>query len=292
MARKPVSPVSLLALLRRRPALLLLFALAFGGWYANEVLYERPAHAFQGLPLAQQWQPATWTRVLRNDAFMLGYSDLRGNPLWVTYELHAIPADAAHHARPKGFERDWRALNAVGPEDYTDSGYDRGHMAPNYAISRLYGRAAQRQTFLMTNITPQRPNLNRKVWQRLEEVEADVFAPRFKDVWVITGPVFDRNPQRLPRSLLVEIPDACYKIFAAPGAGPGGEPLLLAFIIPQDVKGDEPLDRFVTSVDEVEARTGLDFFPALNDAAERRAEAEVNPPAWQLQQVARLPARY
>ena len=256
------------------------------------MLHERPAHAFAGLPAAQGPGPATWTRVFRNDAFMLGYSDLRGNPLWVTYHLHPIPADARHYARPKGFERDWRAFDLIGADDYTDSGYDRGHMAPNYAISRLYGRAAQRQTFLMTNITPQRPNLNRKLWQRLEEVEIDVFAPRFKNLWVITGPVFDAHVERLHSSALVEIPDACYKIFAAPGAGPDGGPLLLAFIVPQEVKGNEPLDQFVTSVDAVEARTGLDFFPDLDDAVERRVEAEVNPPAWQLEQVARLPARY
>ena len=292
MSRKAPSPLVLLSLLRRRPALLLVALLLFAAWYANEVLYQRPAHAYKGLPTAQGWQSTTWTRVLRNDAFMLGYSDLRGNPLWVTYRLHAVPDGARHYARPKSFGRDWRALDAVGPDDYTDSGYDRGHLAPNYAISRLYGRNAQLQTFLMTNITPQRPNLNRKLWQRLEEVEIDAFAPHFKELWVITGPVFDADIERLRGSALVEIPDACYKIFAAPGAGPGGAPLLLAFIMPQQVKGDEPLDRFVTSVDEVEARTGLDFFPDLDDATEQRVEAEVNPPAWQLKQVARLPARY
>ncbi len=282
----------LLTLLQRHPVLLILAALLAGGGYAYEVLHARPAMSWHGVPQAQSWQPLTWTRVLRNDAFLVGWSDLRGNPLWVQYRLHPVPADAPHLRRPQRFERDWRALNSIGHDDYSGSGHDRGHLAPNYAISRLYGAQAQRQTFLMTNIAPQRPNLNQKVWQRLEEIEIDVFAPRYGELWVITGPIFDPDIQRLSSTARVELPDAYFKIYAAPQGGPQGQAKLLAFVVPQTVKGDEPLDRFVTSVDRIEELTGLDFFPQLEAGLQTRLEAAIDPAAWQLEQVARRRGRY
>lgn len=282
----------LLLLLRRHPLLLLLAMVLACGWYGYEVLHARPAMAWHGVPQAQAWQPITWTRVLRNEAFLVGWSDLRGNPLWVEYRLQPVPADAPFHRRPERFSRDWRALNSIGHDDYNGSGYDRGHLAPNYAISRLYGPTAQQQTFLMTNITPQRPRLNQKVWQRLEEVEIDVFARRYGELWVITGPVFDQDIVRLPTTFRVEVPDAFFKIFAAPSGGADGQPKLLAFVVPQTVKGNEPLDRFVTSVDHVEELTGFDFFSAMEPVLQSRLEAAVDPAAWQLEEVARRPGRY
>lgn len=290
--RTTIRIVPLLFLLRRHPLVLLLAALLAAGWYGYEVLHARPALAWHGVPQAQAWQPSTWTRVLRNDAFLVGWSDLRGNPLWVKYKLSPVPAGAPRLRRPPRFERDWRALNSIGHDDYSGSGYDRGHLAPNYAISRLYGAQAQLQTFLMTNITPQRPNLNQKVWQRLEEAEIDVFAPRYAELWVITGPVFDADIQRLPSSKRVEVPDAFFKILAAPQGGPDGEPKLLAFVVPQTVRGNEPLDRFVTSVDHVEELTGFDFFPHMEAELQARLEAAIDPGAWRLEEIARRPGRY
>jgi len=282
---------TLIALLVRHPLLVLLLFILAAASYGYEVLYARPAMSYLGLPEAQQWQPITWTRVLRNEGFLVGYSDLRGNPLWVIYRLEAIPADARHYRRPQRFERDWRTLNSIGHDDYSGSGFDRGHLAPNYAISRLYGPQAQAATFRMTNITPQRPRLNQKLWQRLEEVEIDVFAPREGELWVITGPIFDRHIERLTSSARVDIPDAFYKIYLVP-AHNGTTPRALAFIMPQGVRGDEPLDSYVVSVDEVEARSGFDFFTELDDATETRIEAEVAPGTWRLHEVANLPSRY
>lgn len=291
MERRHPHPISRTSLWLYRP-LLLGIAVAASVWYGNEILYRRPAMTYMGVPVALSWRPATWTHVLRNDAFLIGYSELRGDPLWVIYRLHPIARGARYYRRRQHFERDWRTLSAVGEDAYDYSGYDRGHLAPSYAISRLYGPAAQRQTYLMSNVAPQRRNLNRKVWQRLEEVAIDSFAPRFGTLWVVTGPIFDGHNRRLRHARRVEIPDAFFKIFVAPPRHPGTAPQMLAFIVPQEVKGDEPLDRFATNVDAIEARTGFDFFPQLHDAAARQTEAQVAPAPWHLREVANLPARY
>ncbi len=284
-----MSPATLLwRQLRRHPLLALAAPVLLSLWYAVEVWLLRPDLTYQGLPRTTATTPWTWHRVLRNDGFLVGWSDLRGNPLWVTYRVTDIPDNAPRLPRPGSFRRDWRSLNPLDHDSYTRSGYQRVHLAPNYAISRLYGREAQLQTFLMTNISPQRAGLNQKLWQRLEELEVDHFAPRVGELWVITGPIFEAPRERLSSSLLVEIPDAFYRIWISPGAIPSA----LAFRVPQGVRGTEPLTRFVTSIDAIEAATGLDFFHALPDDIEAPLEAARSPDTWGLPEVARRAPRY
>ncbi len=87
---------------------------------------------------------------------------------------------------------------------------------------------------------------------------------------------------------LVEIPEAFAQIVVVPAE----EPMALAFIMPQEVRGDEPLDDYLVSIDEVEARTGLNFFPRLPEEVAEVLEGEVVASGWALEEVARLPARY
>ena len=297
MARRRTTLYQILAMLwrivRKHPALLPVFLLAGGAGYGYEVMVARPTMVYAGLPQARDWrQPSTWVRIFRNHGFMLGYSDLRGNPLWVSYKLDPVSEHAGSYPRPQRFKSDWRNFNLINHDSYSGSGYDRGHMAPNYAISRLYGRTAQEDSFLVSNISPQKPKLNQKLWQRLEEVEIEYFAKRYHPLWVYAGPIFKSHGKRLKSSWLIEVPTAFYKIYAAPAAAKGMPPRLLAFIMPQKVKGNEPLDRYLVSVDEVETRTGFDFFSELDDRLEQTLEARVDAEAWHLKDVARLPARY
>ena len=284
-------PLWLLKLCLKDPLILVTTIILGGCWYTYELKVARPAMAYQGVPTIQDWQhPEHWFRILRNPSFMLGYSDLRGNPLWVVYNIRSIARDAPFYKRPRHFARDWRTLNPVSQKDFRNSGYDRGHLAPNYAISRLYGKHAQRDTFLMSNIVPQKPKLNQKLWQRLEQVEIDHFTRLGREVWVVTGPVFEASREHLNYAWYIEVPDAFYKIYALPSSS--GPPKLLAFLIPQNVKGNEPLTRYLTTVDKIERATGLDFFPDLDDGLENRLESAIDPVPWRLNKVARLPARY
>jgi endonuclease G len=274
----------------KNPAVLLVFLLLGGGWYGYQTYTLRSALSFNGVPQAQSALTlTTWNRTLTNQAFILGYSDKRGNPLWVNYVLTAVPENSPRLKRPSRFTTDWRAINKVTSQDYDKSGYDRGHLAPNYAISALYGKQAQLETFVMTNITPQKPNLNRKLWQRLEEAEVRYFTRLSPMIWVTTGPVFDNRIEYLKTADKVEIPDAFYKIYAMSN---NGTTSLLAFLIPQTVKGNEPLDRYLVTVDTIEALTGLDFFYKLDDKQETALESALNTQPWKLAEVRQIPARY
>ncbi|MDP3333516.1 MAG: DNA/RNA non-specific endonuclease [Methylococcaceae bacterium] len=283
MATKPTVIFRILISLFRfsstHPVLCLVLISLGVGEYAYEVNIARPPLLFQGAPQAiDKSNTDTWFRILRNHGFILGYSDLRGNPLWVEYALADLTNTSALK-RPSHFETDWRSLNRVSHDSFRNSGYDRGHMAPNHAISRLYGKQGQTDSFLMTNITPQKSNLNQRIWQRLEELEAGHFANHFGKIWVITGPIFNRNIERLPKDWTVEIPDAFFKIYITEATA-NKPSIALAFLIPQSVNGKEPLQQFITSIDDIETQTGLDFFSHLDDTIEASLESAVNPKPW------------
>ncbi|SDO14622.1 endonuclease G [Halomonas shengliensis] len=273
--------------LRRLAVSLLFVAVAAGLWHLQEREL-RDALVWMGVPEWQEPSPLSFHRVLRNDGFLLGWSDVRVNALWVGYRVAPV-GDARIGARPD-FRADWRTLWPIGADHYAGSGFDRGHLAPNYAIAAVHGRGAQRDTFYMSNMSPQRPDLNRRLWQRLEEAVMDHFAPRLGELQVITGPVF---PERFLDNVfnrvgLVEVPEAFYKILVVPGE----RPLALAFLMPQGVRGDEPLDDFLVSIDAIEARTGLDFFPRLPEGAAEALEGGVSTRGWALEEVANRPGRF
>jgi endonuclease G len=232
----------------------------------------------------------TWFRIFRNNGFILGYSDLRGNPLWVEYALTPVDENMPHLKRPNHFQTDWRSINRVDHEDYTKSGYDRGHNAPNHAISMLYGRYGQADSFLMTNVSPQKPKLNQQVWQRLEEMELSFFAKNFGKVWVITGPIFSDNSERMPSSRRVTIPRAFYKIYVTEETD-SKPAFALAFVVPQTVSGKEQLSSFITTIDAIEVQTGLDFLADFDDKIEAHLEGVVEVAPWNLNAISKLPVR-
>jgi len=226
---------------------------------------------YGGFPLDVSY-PGELT-ILKNVGYAAGYDEERNDPAWVCYRLFKV-ADLVSGDRPSRFAEDTRTLSRIDHGDYTNSGFDRGHLAPNYAISTRYGVAAQRETFLMSNIVPQKPDMNQGPWRILEETISD-YAQRFDEVWVITGPLYDDRPTFIGPQ--VEVPDSFFKI-VVDQTGRGLR--VLAFIMPQDVRRSDDPVRFLRSVDEIEAYSGLDFLSALPDEVETALEASCPTKLW------------
>jgi endonuclease G len=210
--------------------------------------------------------------VLRNQGYVAGYSDWRRDPLWVCYRVFHVAAPF-DFPRPGGFSPDPRTAARVKDGDYAGSGYQRGHMAPNASIMREFGKDAQRETFLLSNICPQSPELNERVWERLEADERK-YADRFEEVWVIDGPVFgDLNGGATARLASgIAVPSAFYKILIDEEGQAGGQPRVFAVIMPQNVKGTELPQEFLTTVSEIQKETHLDFLWKLD--AQTQGELE------------------
>lgn len=214
-------------------------------------------------------------RVLTNRGYVAGYSDELGNPLWAAYRVGDLERIPTPPARPEKFEVDRRTAARVRPEAYSGSGYDRGHLAPNHAIATRHGAAAQRETFLMSNITPQRHALNAGLWQELERRIATSYPARYGEVWVIVGPVFGPQPKKLRDA--VAVPEAFFKIIIDENEG---RLRTLAFLVPQEAPADTDPARYLTTIDEIERRTGLDFLREIEDAAEAQIEARRAERVW------------
>jgi endonuclease G len=275
----------------RRPALaiaivLLATAALAAGLWPLPAAKNSVGPLYAGAPVAVA--AAGPVRRLDNPGFAVGYSPARGTSLWVAYRAEPV-AWSGFHERP-AFSPDTRVTRSPAPGSYRGSGYDRGHMAPNYLIANLYGAAAQKASFLLSNVAPQRPRLNQLLWQRLEEIEVDHLAVWHEALWVTLGPIYGRRPERLGGMDGVDVPEAYYRIWLDLDYG---RPRVLALRVPQNVRGDERLNDFVVSVDAVEAETGLDFFPDLAKDVQARLEGEPgDADAWGLTGLACFPARY
>jgi len=125
--------------------------------------------AYGGFP-AQGMKIFGRVNVLENRGYVTGYSESMRNPMWVTYRIFDVPKLEQRVIGPRKsrFAVDTRTKAQVSHNDYTHSGYDRGHMAPNYGIATRYGREAQLETFLMSNVIAQNSLVNRHLWKDLE----------------------------------------------------------------------------------------------------------------------------
>lgn len=119
---------SIISFLIKNPKAFLLALLLGGLSYSYEFFIARDTMVFQGVPKAIESSLETYTRIFRNRAYMVGYSDLRGNPLWVVYKLTPPFQNVSPLKRPDSFNADWRNMGLITSSDYVNSGYDRGHL--------------------------------------------------------------------------------------------------------------------------------------------------------------------
>lgn len=238
---------------------------------------------YGGLPVVES--SFSQPKVLINESYITAYDEKLRNPVWVAFRLGNYQDTAKIQKwdkiqkweRPDFFVADERTDSKVTHEAYDKSGYDRGHMAPNATMLYQYGQLAQLETFLMSNITPQKPNLNQKIWADLEKIERDVISQddtkdkEVTDVYVITGPIFGSNPARIKQD--VAVPVSFFRIIAF-RKGYFGTLKAVSFIIPQDV-ADRDLTRYLTTVDEIERLTHINFFPKLTDKVQHNLESKV-----------------
>ena len=196
---------------------------------------------------------------------------------WVAYRLTpqevAGTVDLNRSWRPDPWLTDDETLEPSGPDDYTGASaahdYQRGHQAP---LASFKGSQAARELNYLSNITPQRANLNAGPWARLEEAVRD-HVRRWNTVWVMTGPLYETPMLPLPRANEPHVvPSGYWKIIAV---WEGSEVSLAAFIMTQDVERDADIRTFATSVSEVESRAGLNFFYELPTVIQIELESAV-----------------
>ncbi len=215
---------------------------------------------------------STTGQIVHHEGYSLSYSEPHEQAEWVAYELKKTHLSNTNFKRPY-FEID----NAVKTKaahwrNYKKSGYDRGHLCP--AGDRKYSKAAHDETFLTSNVSPQIHAFNAGIWNRLEQ-KTRYWARKYDGVFVVSGGVLKGNMKTIGEEK-VSVPNQFYKVIIDNNSG---KTKLLAFLLPHK-ESNKPLYEYVVSVDKIEALTGIDFFPELDDAKEKRLEASNSYKNW------------
>jgi DNA/RNA endonuclease G (NUC1) len=227
--------------------------------------------------------PATNETTLVQQDYVIDYdSDLRV-PVWTAERVVAAKLDDTVK-REDCFRGDPRLHGDTAslPSDYSEPIYDQGHMT-SFADQR-YSKMSGWNSFIMTNMTPQNCQLNRGIWQILEQITRR-WAARHDAIFVLSGSVFDRDGDGLRDAdsaaqhmksnngkQRVAVPSAFYKIVAFQGAD--GKVETLSFLLPHDTSnpnGDAALaylTSHVTNLAALERLSGLDLFPKARQVHE------------------------
>lgn len=230
---------------------------------------------FAGAPVRVGSPAPDDIRLLDRGEFVIGWADKLKHPAWVAYH---VPQSAPFKISERpAFSKDKSVSSSPSPAAYTNTGLDRGHMAPNYAIQTRFGETAQKLTFLMTNIAPQSPALNRGVWKDVEHRIAELWTARYGEIWVIVGTIgTTTNPQYII-SEHIEVPEKFYQLIVAQE---GYDVRALAVVFDQDVNWRHWAARSIVTIDELEDMTGFDFLAELPSFIQAPLEAELPSRLW------------
>jgi endonuclease G len=203
--------------------------------------------------------------------FSISYNNEKGTPNWVSWCLQKSDLGPGNRVEfypdttlPKGFLR-------VVPRDYTNSGFDRGHMCPR--SDRTATQEMANATFVMTNIVPQSPHLNQRGWADLEEYSR-LLAKQGSTLYIVAGVhgvggEGSSGPAEKISNGKVTVPAKCWKVIlviengtgtAADIAKVGPTTRTIAIVMPNDQSIGHNWPKYRTSVQEVETLTGYKFF--------------------------------
>lgn len=204
-------------------------------------------------------------QIVRHEGYALCYREQFEQAEWVAYTLDAEKLQK-NASRKNNFREDLDIKTySAQPQDYRHSGYDRGHLAP--AADMAYSESAMSESFFMSNISPQVHAFNAGIWLRLERL-VRTLAEENEKVFVVTGPVIEKDSYETIGVNRVAVPEFFYKAILTFKKGTFK---MLAFIVPNEASSED-IGRFQTTVDEIEARTGIDFFWQLPDEIEDELE--------------------
>ena len=217
---------------------------------------------------------STTKEIVIHNNYTLSYKDKYEQAEWVAYELKKseLNFNNNNYERPFFIEDPKVESGSADWRNYRKSGFDKGHLCP--AGDRKFSKDAFEETFFTSNISPQKHDFNEGVWNRLEQ-KVRYWASKYDGVYVVTGGVFTDDMETIGDED-VAVPNSFYKVLLDKSRG---EFKAIAFLVPHE-DSDKPLYEFVISIDELEQKTGLDFFPKLDDAIETKLEKTSDYKSW------------
>ncbi len=230
--------------------------------------------------------------LISRNQYVVSYNESRGTPNWVSYELDSRQFGPQDRCNCFTADPNLPGDKQIFTSDYTNGGFDRGHMTRS--ADRTTANVENATTFYLTNVVPQQADLNQGVWAQFEDFVGDS-AEKGRAVYIITGPLYSKTHGLtfLKNEGKVAVPDSTWKI-AIIGPRIGGVPFKLTDIQTWDdlagltvlavnmpnVAGvrNDPWQKYLTTIDKIEAATGYDFLSLLQTSYQDAVEAGDRPP--------------
>lgn len=210
-------------------------------------------------------------QLVRHKYYSLCYSEDHEQSFWVAHRL-TIKSITGPQKRTNNFRQDSKVVTGSATKaDYKNSGYDRGHLVPAGDMKLNY--TSMSETFFMSNMSPQIAGFNRGVWNRIEN-ETRRWVKTYSELQVVTGPVLEKGLPVIGYG--VSIPRYYYKIIFD---NTSKVPKMIAFLL-ENKSDKRHISEFVTTVDEVERVTGIDFFTYLPRKLQAKLESKSNYKDW------------
>ncbi|WP_289037082.1 DNA/RNA non-specific endonuclease [uncultured Zobellia sp.] len=210
--------------------------------------------------------------VVEHSHYTLSYNEPYEQAEWVAYTLKKKHLTHDDRKRPYFIEDPKVRTKSADWRNYKGSGYDRGHLCP--AGDRRFSKQAYNETFYTSNISPQNREFNAGVWNELE-MQVRMWAKQYGEIFVVTAGVLEKGLEEIGGED-VDVPKYYYKIVSR---GAGENLKVLAFLM-EGKQSTKPLKQFSVTVDEVEKRTGIDFFERLPKQLQNKVESTVDTSSW------------
>lgn len=218
--------------------------------------------------------------VLYHTYYTISYSQEYKNPVWCAEKLdYSMTQGTA--TRPGKFKPDPLLPGSFTTNEYTNSGYDRGHQVP--AANMKFSQDAMDETFYTTNIAPQYPAMNQQNWKYLEDLVRK-WTSSYPCLYVATGPIFEKGirPDTIGRSVNIAVPQAYFKVVLVFSPDDPAGAQAIAFIMRNEkpIKGT-PTKSYAVSVSTVEEVTGLKFFAEVPEPYRSQIVDSFDTSKWQ-----------
>lgn len=211
-------------------------------------------------------------QIISRTNYTLSYNEKHEVANWVAYPLGLKQLHACV-SRSNSFKEDPLITNGSSTLlDYKGSGYDRGHLLP--AGDMKFDNQAMKETFYMSNMTPQPAKFNRGRWSMLETLTR-AWALKYENMWIVSGPILRDG---LP-SIGVNEVSIPYEYFKVILRKVGNSYKGIAFLMSIDVPYSD-FKSYTLSINQAEDYSGVDFFPFLPDRVEEEIESDINLSDW------------
>lgn len=215
-----------------------------------------------GIPSADQ--------LLFNRQYIIGYSYLFRQPRWALEIIDPDNEIKNIDRREDSFRTDLRIPEQFRPDliDFKNSGFDRGHLVAS--ANRRSSRTLNSETFLLSNMSPQHPDLNRKIWRQLEEHVRDLRKHEATvEVYVICGPLFQIGHEIKvigenhddPFDIIIPVPHAFFKSILVEDVR--GNLDLWSFALPNSAT-DKDLKDFLRTTTYIEKWAGVSLWDRMS----------------------------